>query len=253
MNRIMLSNDHLGRARFYVDHINAGSAAIDNSYGGTYPDIWLRIGEGGNTESLSRCGSFLAMLLKQAYPTLISGCDVIKHAAGSTSPNASQWHDAIAAETSYAKPGDGTTSPYHFVLRGTVGDIQVGDILAAEYSAGSGRSADSTGHVMIVNAAARAPIGTEAGAAVANTQQWVVEVIDSSSSAHGNDTRRTLGNTGLGRGSILIYETLGSGLIHGWTWGLGNNTVYTQTQRNLVAGVLRGPAAGMSLSSTLIV
>lgn len=251
------ANDHLAAARYYVSHIDSTTPA-DNEYGGSYPDIYLRLSTDGFTESLTRCGSFLALLLKQAYPTLItntgSGYDVIKRLtlpvdpnnAGSTSPNAGMWHDAIAAQTSYDKPGDSTTTPYHFVLRATVGDIQVGDILGSKYSAGATTSGDSTGHMMIVNSVPRAPTAAEAGPAVAGTQQWVVEVIDSSSGVHSSDTRSTNLNTGLGRGSILIYETLGSGTIHGWTWSATNGTtVYTQAQRHLVAGVLRGPATGM--------
>jgi hypothetical protein len=252
-------NDHVALGRHYVDNIDPATPA-DNNYGGSYPDIYVRIGSDGHTESLSRCGSFLAMLLKQAYPTLItntgSGYDVVKRLTlpidpagkGSTSPNASQWHDAIAAQTSYDKPGDGTASPYHFVLRGTVGDIQVGDLLAAEYAAGGSTSGDSTGHIMVVNSALRAPNAGETGPAIANTQQWVVEIIDSSNGIHGADTRTTNGNTGLGRGSILIYETLGTGAIQNWSWGLGAaTTVYTMAQRHMVAGVLRGPATGMQL------
>src|SRR5262249_28725285 len=66
-------DDHLALAEFYVDHIplNFPIGSSDNSYGGTYGDmahpVYLSTGFTLNqdTHSMTRCGSFLALLLKQ--------------------------------------------------------------------------------------------------------------------------------------------------------------------------------------------
>ena len=256
-------HDHLALAQFYIDDIDPGSSG-DNSYGGdfgtsdpprlaTVPDS-IFFSEPHHTESRTRCGSFLALLLKQAHPSLDegdNGGDVLFHMAGSTSPSASVWHDAIELEASYDEPNDGLSNPYYFERRLSVGQIQPGDILAAEYSNSSpASSGDVTGHAMLVESIHIKAAGEDGGPSLLGTVQYIVSVIDSSSGIHGMDDTRNVspwgnGNSGIGQGTIVLYRDLLTGVFSGWTWSVNASVVYTQSQRHMVAGRLHGPATGL--------
>ena len=244
------AHDHLGQAHWYVDHIDPAQPGL-NTYGGSHSagTIWLRANEDEVTESQTRCGSFVALLLKQSYEELLSvtnragGNDVLFRMIGSTSPNSEQWYSAIKEEKSYDKPGDG--SDMHFEMnRIRFNRSQPGDVMASKY-AGSNSSGDTTGHNMVL-AARRAPTAAEMGPVLPNTIQHVVTVIDSSSSVHSNDTRTTNGNLGLGQGDLLVYEDASTGEVAAWTWSIGPNaTAFGPTQRPMQIGRLSGPAVGL--------
>jgi hypothetical protein len=98
-----------------------------------------------------------------------------------------------------------------------VRSLQPGDILAVKYPAGKA----NTGHVMLAagaprQIAAREPI-------VPGTEQWELDVIDSSKSGHGrSDTRHGKGkdgkdHEGLGMGVLRLYASH-DGTVAGFSW-----------------------------------
>lgn len=97
----------------------------------------------------------------------------------------------------------------------SLGDVRPGDVIAIRYERGSGNS----GHVMIVDREPRPVPGRPP--TVPGTTQWLVAVIDCSSTGHGpGDTRwndHAKVRTGLGRGDLRVYLD-GSGAIAGHTF-----------------------------------
>jgi hypothetical protein len=119
-----------------------------------------------------------------------------------------------------------------------VRSIQPGDILAVKYPAGKA----NTGHVMLAASAPRRIAATEP--IVSNTEQWELEVIDSSKSGHGRtDTRHGKGtdgkdHDGLGKGILRLY-TGQDGTVSGFSWSkLRHSRFVGQAEEHLVIGRL---------------
>jgi hypothetical protein len=166
------------------------------------------------------CSGLLNNLLRAAYN--ISEAD-LREWTGSTRPSASLWHDVIAKGNRFTRITN-------------LSQALPGDVIAVKYPPG----AEATGHVMFV---AAAPTPREASEPiVSGTQQWDVQVIDSSSSGHGpTDTRRKPDGkyrNGLGTGPIRIY-TDAQGAIAGYAWsGSSGSDFYSQSKRHLELGRL---------------
>ena len=251
-------HDHLALGRHYIAHLDQFTAPFENIYGGVYSnpsndpndDPYIYIGLNSHTHSRTRCGSLIALLLKQAYPELDEGDyegDVLLHMVGSTSPNAKQWNDAIENEDTHDEPNDGMGNPYGFEHILDVEDIQPGDILAAEYSnSDPSTSGDVSGHVMLVDSIRPKAASEAGGPSLLYTQQYIVTVIDSSSGKHSSDTRLTYGNTGFGKGTLVLYRQFLNGSIYAWTWSVGTSTAYLMVDRPMVAGRLHGPIQGLT-------
>jgi hypothetical protein len=130
--------------------------------------------------------------------------DDFKRWFGSHRPTAERYHDAIIE-------GRG------FVAVAAVGDLQPGDVIAVKYL----NRRDNTGHIMmVVNAPTRM---VAAKPFVMGSEQWAVDVIDSSESGHGPmDTRHKQGigghdHDGLGRGVFRLYAGA-HGEVTGFSW-----------------------------------
>jgi hypothetical protein len=250
------TGDHRALAEFYVEHIDA-HRPTDNSYGGSYGSAddppYLYLGPGEHTRSRSRCNSFLTMLLKGAYPALdggAPGADVLGRLTGSASPDPAAWHDAIEARAKVdAAPGADASDAYGFERIDDVALLRPGDLLASTYRASAkGGGEGETGHVMVVDAIGpRGPDG--GGPALEGATRYVTRVFDSSSARHSDDTRAANGNTGLGRGTIVLFrrdDPAAGGRLAGWAWSeSAGTTVYSPAERHLVAGRLYGPAPGL--------
>jgi hypothetical protein len=145
---------------------------------------------------------------------------------GSQSPDAAQYHDAIAAQ-------------HGFQWVPTIGQVAPGDFIAIVYYP---EYQSPSGHVMLVQdypqAHASKPL-------INGTFQWTIPVIDSTSSYHGTTDTRYGHHGGIGEGIFRIY-TDANGLVVGYTWSLlstslGNyepQTTSTNSGRHLVIGRL---------------
>lgn len=205
----------LGWAEDLVDHV----APANNSYStGPFYVTWAGANGATQYENRTLCSNFLTALLMHAYG--LTSTD-IRDWTGSTSPNATLWHDTIVAE-------DG------FTRIDAVTDIEPGDVIAIRYESGNSAS----GHLSIVEAApvlraATAPL-------VSGTQQYEIHIIDSTRKGHGaGDSRLKADGTwveGAGRGIIRLYADA-SGAITGHTWSLSPySTHYAVSFRSVTVG-----------------
>jgi hypothetical protein len=194
----------------------------------------------GVIHATTECAPLVRLVLENAYasvtPTALQGL------TGSTQPDSAQFHDAIAAQTTFVQ-GNNT---FAFHARSAVSAIQPGDILAAKYA-----SAHGSGHTMLVNTITLVGSNLTGIFAGMTVNEYRVQVIDSTSSPHTGDpnypdSRGTTGQ-GIGTGYILLYEDAQSGALVGWTWNTKQRTPYQSfnpagsNYRPIDAGYLTGP------------
>jgi len=227
---------------FWPDnHIDQAEDWIFDPYVNPANNVWgepasITVDPDGTVHATAKCGSFTALLLKAAYPGTITD-SVLSDLTGSTSPDALQWYTAISAEKT-------STSGIKFHKRASVASIQPGDILASSYT-----TSGDTGHAMTVKSITLTAAGTTLTAdksdkgmpGVGNVNKYQVTVYDSTNSPHGGytgnpapDTRykQTLPNgtvqwvqdDGIGSGTIVIYEEVGTGRIVAWAWNVSPTT-----------------------------
>ena len=248
-----------------ADHLTTAYTWVHNPCIEVANNLWgspASISYDANNElhATAKCGSFTALLLKDAYPGVVTD-SVLIALTGSSSPFADEWHVAILNEASDAGSGIG------FVRRDTVASIQRGDVLASAYS----QSGD-TGHVMTV----REPVLVASNVSLPSDKQiqgvslvnrYEVSVFDSTNSPHGAygsnpkpDTRykrfcngawELVTDTGIGSGTIVLYEDAATGALVAWAWNVSPTTssfyyAVTPNQGNfqyrpMVAGFLDGP------------
>jgi hypothetical protein len=138
----------------------------------------------------------LARVLPDAYVTL--------RAATTTRPVASSYESFFESAAA-----DAGASRGRFRRVARVSDLVPGDIVA--WLKPPALTSTNTGHVMIVHGAVQAR----------GANEWLVPVIDSTSSPHGtSDSRSASGATGLGTGSmVLVVDLAGAPLQYRWsTW-----------------------------------
>lgn len=208
---------HVAWAELAVETIDP----VDNEYASTPSYIeWGGDNDAPLTKNRSVCATFLTLLLARSYD--LAGPD-FNAWMGSASPNAELYYQAIVGAN-------------QFDLVTTAPAIEIGDIIAIKYPAGS----PSTGHVMVVTGS---PVLRDPTPPILpGTSQYEVAIIDSSSSPHGPDDTRDLGggafDTGVGAGTFRLY-TDSSGAIVGHTWSTEAASIYyTQGDRGLAVGRL---------------
>lgn len=179
-------------------------------------------GEGGARayESHTDCSGFLTALLEHSY-----GFDQahFERWLNTRRPLAIDYHEAILRQRGFKQ-----------IQRMT--GVLPGDVIAIKYPP----DAENSGHIMLVGETPRRikSIRPE----IEGTEQWEVEVIDSSRSGHGKtDTRRrddgTFGS-GVGEGVFRIY-TNRDGTLAGYSWStFANSDYYDLNQRHLLIGRL---------------
>jgi hypothetical protein len=174
-------------------------------------------------QSHADCSGFIDSLLQSTYGYTPQD---YKKWFDSHRPTAKRYHDAIVDQS-------GFTQVQH------VQDMLPGDLLAVKYLSRS----DNTGHIML---AADRPIRISPKAPlVSGTQQWTVQVIDSSESGHGpTDTRHGRGpggkdHDGVGEGVLRIYSD-NEGSIAGFTWStISSSKIKDPSDEHLVIGRLK--------------
>jgi hypothetical protein len=200
-------SDHLLLANDYVDHI-----LPENNTWATNPSSigWVVVNGQPVVVNRTQCSTFVSLLVRQARGLTTTN---LKAWTGSTSPSALVWYNTIQAQNGFQKID-------------SINDVLPGDIMA--YTKPSGGT--TTGHIMFVN---KPPVlRTPTLPIIEGTQQYEIEVVDSSSSGHGATDTRMLPNgtkaTGIGRGVFRVY-TNPAGKIVGHTWSTFKNSVYNST------------------------
>ncbi len=171
---------------------------------------------GSPRTAISVCGTFMTMLLKHTYG-LTNAQFTAK--TGSTSPNATKYHDAIVAESGFTR-----------VPR--VDQLVPGDIMAIKYPA----SMQSSGHVMMVQVLGDYHQRSDSRQEfLLNGNQpdvmgyYDVTVIDSSSSYHGSSDSRHSKPGGIGRNGIFRIYVDNNFVITGYTWSTAKTSEYKRT------------------------
>jgi len=208
---------HLDWARRLV----AGVTPETNLYAsGPTVVTWSGVNGAAETRNRSVCSALVAHLLMQAYG--YRAADFGSWLDGRF-PRAAGFHDAIVAGHGFDR-----------VTR--IADIRPGDVLAIKYPAGS----KPTGHVLL--AASRPTPRHATEPVVAGTEQYEIEVIDSSHTGHGpTDTRHYAKgkfHSGVGEGLFRLYAGP-DGKLAGYSWSVTKaSEVYRPDERDLVIGRL---------------
>jgi hypothetical protein len=153
--------------------------------------------------------------------------DVIEGLTGSESPDAAGWWQGIEDENEHVS---GTTT-HKLKKRPNVFQWKAGDIMAAKYLE-TPAPADS-GHAMLIVKLELAPPDRDAPD-VEGGVRWLVTVVDSTKTPHGDDDTRYLAENGvndegIGRGQVIVYADGMSGAIKGWMWSRATGaSVYLQ-------------------------
>lgn len=253
---IVVWPDHLNLAQQYVDDVVGNEA---NNIYGTPTSIYYDVNDVLHFKA--ECASFTTQLLKNTYSALTD--TVFQTLTGSSSPDAEGYYEAINPANSHSsssgisiEPLDSSlTTPTGRTLRsGSSTFLQVGDILASRYVQGS-----ISGHVMTVGEIVYAPntalpngdvmtlSGNKAIPGVTNVRRWTVRIYDATSSVHGSTdsrygtdpTETNSNDTGVGKGTIYLYEDADSGSstlgqLVGWTWSTGSAYTYQFTDSTAV-------------------
>jgi 3D (Asp-Asp-Asp) domain-containing protein len=194
-------------ANLLVDGLIAQNDASRNVYGS--PAV-VRFGPPGGAADYynqTKCSSFVTQMMKQGRS--LSNQDIIDWFApirSTASPYAHEYYYAVVQNL-------------HYSTVTSVPEIARGDLIAIIYGDGTG---DPTGHTAFVNTLPT-PMSVPAKPVLAGTTQYVVEVVDSTSVLHSDDTRAATG--GAGRGTLRLYAD-GTGLLLGYAWSTRNGTFY---------------------------
>jgi len=184
------------------------SPAGKNIYGN---NAYITLTNDPNTSSArTQCSSFFTNLLKITYSSITDS--YMKTKFGSTSPTAELYHNSI-------KSGNGFTEIK------TIEGIQPGDVVAIRYDPPDPSA--NTGHFMIIQSLKKST--TEKTPFVTDTEQWEIEVTDSSLSYHGpEDTRynNNNGGGGIGTGTARLYVFVKDRTFAGYTWSTYSNSEF---------------------------
>jgi hypothetical protein len=169
-------------------------------------------------ESYTDCSGFVSALLEQAYGLTP---DDFEQFFGTRRPLAITYYDAVTRQN-------------HFKQISSIYDVQASDFIIIKYPPDN----DNSGHIMLV---ADKPNKYPSSKPLINgTEQWIISVVDSSESGHGNTDTRWEGNgifhDGLGQGVFRIY-TNDAGELVGYAWStFENSEYYGRKERPLVIG-----------------
>jgi len=171
------------------------------------PSVMKWPSEGG-PECRTDCSGFVDLLLQHSYSW--ADKDWLEEQTGKLRPLASDLYDAVLAH-------------HGFDPVAKISDVQPGDFIVMKYPEDN----DNTGHTMLVE---HSPRSHSASAPVHDTdRQWEVDVIDETSSPHGETDSRYKGtgvkNGGLGRGTFRLY-THSDGSFSGYAWSLSPKTKF---------------------------
>lgn len=210
------AHEHLWWAGRLVSNLPASQ----NGYSSSTQITWAGVNGAQGYSSYATCSNFVTRVLQQAYGW--SSVDLANW-LGSPTPLASRYHDAIV-------DGEG------FELVPTVDEIESGDLIAIRYPEGSAVS----GHMAIIDGPPVLRVATSP--LVADTWQFEVRVIDSSSSNHGPlDSRVQPDGTiepGAGMGVMRLYTNDDLEIV-GYTWSTYNASTYRDgSEYHMVIGRL---------------
>lgn len=233
---------HLTWALRLVNTVEPGA----NLYGDPAQITWKTENGLDHSTNRTKCASLVTQLLLTAYGEPFAGW------LGCASPIAATYHDAIEVE-------------HGFMLVESIHAITVGDVIAIRYldagctnlTCGGFKNCTSSGHVALV--AAPPQLRAPTSPIIPGTQQFAVDIIDSTSDIHGvSDTRYQadpghVDDQGVGRGTMRLYvdSVDPDHPIVGYTWSTWAGSVFHGPKtRDLVIGRIRPRARTITAPSS---
>lgn len=154
------------------------------------------------------CSGFVGYALNRVSPDAYAK---VPH-PNTYKPLADDWYNYLS--TRYTTASTQTTVRWRRITRAI--DLKPGDIIA--WLQPPSVSSENTGHVMVVNSVARN----------GRTGEVLIDIIDSTSAPHANDSRGT-SHTGVGTGTLgLKVDSSGAPVAYYWRGGLSYNAVPTK-------------------------
>ena len=151
------------------------------------------------------CVGFVSYALKQAAPKAWDSIFKVTGIAKGRIPSPLRYRAFFASLTKKPQPG------WEAVTK--TSELIPGDVVAWEH-----KTKDAVGHAVVIGSAPE--LGSDGS--------WLVEVYDSTSSPHGNDSRHsdhrakvlpsTRRRSGLGRGMMVLIADPASGALAGFRW-----------------------------------
>jgi hypothetical protein len=219
---------HLASAQLFIDKVTDVDHAFDtpeaNAWGSPGSINWVSF------TGVTMSPSFFTISLLRSDSTITP--TLVQSWWGSKSPSSAGYYDQIVQQ-------------HHFLRVLNMDDLLPGDVLAIKYL-DSANPANS-GHVAMLEGCP-GPLALPIAPVVADTTQYAMNVVDSTSSAHGctintpaSDTRWVPNNPaapcasggtdmGAGRGVVRFYARsaglAGAGEIMGYAWSLASGSPY---------------------------
>jgi hypothetical protein len=186
---------------------------------------WGTAGVGSGWSADTKCARFVRELFRHAYSWATDPW--FTQQFGSTSPNTEQLRTNMAAAQ-------------HFDVIDTVTALQAGDLVMFDKATG-------VDHTVVVRQLTSLPLSPQPNGLEpqADTVQYAVQVLDSTSNPHGYiingtnhpykqwaDTRRLDGTgssvteyDGAGYGWMVLYANAADGKVYGWRWGVNESAI----------------------------
>lgn len=238
------SQEALAWANGWLAEVKADpSRLLENAYTASGTDL-ERMTTGVKATNRNVCGTFVTKLFQKSlgltsddfYKSFNKAMDgtcqvgsIDGAQKGTTSPNAAQYRYKLANCSG--------TGPIKFTRRQTISQVRSGDVLAVVYP----DRTDITGHVMIVRSEPIADKLLPAGPS--GSTAYAVEIIDSTSTPHGQaarypDWRGGNSGQGLGSGTFVLYAN-SSGAIVASNWSPGSSSWTKASAATLAVGGLQ--------------
>jgi hypothetical protein len=156
------------------------------------------------------CTGFADYVISRVQPT---GYSLVPHTSGGYRPDPIDWYNYLVNRPSTASTT--TASRWRRILKVT--SLIPGDVVAWLRPPTS--TSTSKGHVMIVDGLPRA----------GRSGEWLVPVIDSTSTPHHGDSRDLADRTGIGAGTIGLKADATTGKPIGYWWSGGYSSTLDKT------------------------
>lgn len=223
-------SSHLAQVRALVDNLNRlGWPNRNNRYCHSGEPTVLRWGTPGKSATYraqAQCSTFVTKLLSHTYRWADER--FFRRTFGSTSPYPTDYYRVFAK---------GSSSRFRPIRK--VAELRAGDLIAVDYSP---ETRTRTGHLMVVKAVKGR---YTARGNIRGTTQYVVEVVDCTSTPHATPGNRETNRFpdsriassrkyhGVGYGHVVLYADNRTGAVWGHRWSVIASAIHPVRRRRV--------------------